>query len=230
MICGGSEAAVTPLSVAGFSAMRALSTRNDDPQTASRPWDRDRDGFVVGERAGVLILEEREHALHRGAKVLAELVGYAANSDAFHTNAPPEDGGGVRRVMELALEDAGLAPSAIQYLNAHATSTQLGDRAEAKAICDAFGDHPEHLLVSSTKSMTGHLLGAAGSLEAGLTVLALRDQVAPPTTNVEHLDEEAQHVHVIRNEALAMPMRYAMTNSFGFGGTNASLIFKKAEA
>ena len=182
MICGGSEAAVTPLSVAGFCAMRALLTRNDNPETASRPWDRDRDGFVLGEGAGVLILEEREHALSRGAKVLAEIVGYAANSDAFHTNAPPEDGRGVRRVMERPLEDAGLAPSAVQYLNAHATSTQLGDRAEAKAICEVFGEHTEHLLVSSTKSMIGHLLGAAGSLEAGLTILALRDQVAPPTT------------------------------------------------
>jgi len=169
--------------------MRALSTRNDDPETASRPWDRERDGFVLGEGAGVVILEEREHAVHRGAKVLAELVGYAANSDAFHTNAPPEDGRGVRRVMELAFEDAGLAHSAIGYLNAHATSTQLGDRAEAKAICDAFGDHAERLLVSSTKSMTGHLLGAAGSLEARLTVLALRDQVAPPTTNVLSVDD-----------------------------------------
>ena len=225
MICGGSEAAVTPLSVAGFSAMRALSTRNDDPQSASRPWDHDRDGFVLGEGAGVLILEEREHALRRGAKVLAGLVGYAANSDAFHTNAPPEDGRGVRRVMELALADAGLAPSAIQYLNAHATSTQLGDRAEAKAISDAFGDHAEHLLVSSTKSMTGHLLGAAGSLEAGLTVLALRDQVAPPTTNVCEVDD-ACHFRLIRDEPLRTTLDYVMTNSFGFGGTNASLIFR----
>jgi 3-oxoacyl-[acyl-carrier-protein] synthase II len=225
MICGGSEAAVTPLSVAGFSAMRALSTRNDDPETASRPWDRDRDGFVLGEGAGVLILEEREHAFRRGAKVLAELVGYAANSDAFHTNAPPEDGRGVRRVMELALQDAELGPSAIQYLNAHATSTQLGDRAEAKAICDAFGDHTENLLVSSTKSMTGHLLGAAGSLEAGLIVLALRDQVAPPTTNVRDLDD-ACRFRLIRDEALKTSLDYAMTNSFGFGGTNASLIFR----
>jgi len=225
MICGGSEAAVTPLSVAGFSAMRALSTRNDDPETASRPWDCDRDGFVLGEGAGVLILEEREHALRRGANVLAELVAYAANSDAFHTNAPPEDGRGVRRVMELALEDAGLAPSAIQYLNAHATSTQLGDRAEAKAICDAFRDHAENLLVSSTKSMTGHLLGAAGSLEAGLTVLALRDQVAPPTTNVCEVDG-ACRFRLIRDESLRTALEYAMTNSFGFGGTNASLIFR----
>jgi 3-oxoacyl-[acyl-carrier-protein] synthase II len=225
MICGGSEAAVTPLSVAGFSAMRALSTRNDDPETASRPWDRVRDGFVLGEGAGVLILEERDHALRRGARVLAELVGYAANSDAFHTNAPPEDGRGVRRVMELALEDAGLAPSAIGYLNAHATSTQLGDRAEAKAICDAFGDHAEQLLVSSTKSMTGHLLGAAGSLEAGLTVLALRDQVAPPTTNVREVDDVCRF-RLVRDKAFRTTLEYAMTNSFGFGGTNASLIFR----
>jgi 3-oxoacyl-[acyl-carrier-protein] synthase II len=229
MICGGSEAAVTPLSVAGFASMGALSTRNDDPPGASRPWDVGRDGFVVGEGAGILILEERGHAIGRGAPILAEIVGYGANSDAFHTNAPPDDGRGVRRVMQLALQDAGLMPSDLQYLNAHATSTPLGDRAEARAIAAAFRDHANHLFVSSTKSMTGHLLGGAGSLEAGITILALRDQVAPPTTNVEHLDEEAQYVHVICNEALALPMRYAMTNSFGFGGTNASLIFKKAD-
>ena len=226
MICGGSEAAVTPLSVAGFASMRALSTRNDDPAGASRPWDAARDGFVVGEGAGIVILEEREHAIRRGAVILAELVGYGANSDAFHTNAPPEDGRGVRRVMQLALQDAGLAPSDVQYLNAHATSTPLGDRAEALAIAAAFGDHAKNLFVSSTKSMTGHLLGGAGSLEAGIAVLALRDQVAPPTTNVDNLDEEAQRFRVIRNEAVSIPMRYAMTNSFGFGGTNASLIFR----
>jgi len=226
MICGGSEAAVTPLSVAGFASMRALSTRNDDPAGASRPWDAARDGFVVGEGAGIVILEEREHAIRRGAVILAELVGYGANSDAFHTNAPPEDGRGVRRVMQLALQDAGLALSDVQYLNAHATSTPLGDRAEALAIAAAFGDHAKNLFVSSTKSMTGHLLGGAGSLEAGIAVLALRDQVAPPTTNVDNLDEEAQRFRVIRNEAVSIPMRYAMTNSFGFGGTNASLIFR----
>ncbi|HEY1743593.1 MAG TPA: beta-ketoacyl-ACP synthase II, partial [Granulicella sp.] len=189
MICGGSEAAVTPLSIAGFAAMRALSTCNENPETASRPWDKRRDGFVAGEGAGVLVLEELESAQARGATILAELVGYAANSDAFHTNAPPEDGRGVRRVMQLALDRAGLAPADIQYLNAHATSTPLGDRAEARAIADAFGDHADKLLVSSTKSMTGHLLGGAGSLEAGITVLALRDQMAPPTTNIEQLDE-----------------------------------------
>jgi 3-oxoacyl-[acyl-carrier-protein] synthase II len=229
MICGGSEAAVTPLSVAGFAAMRALSTRNDDPAAASRPWDAERDGFVVGEGAGILILEEREHAVRRGAKIFAELIGYAANSDAFHTNAPPEDGRGIRRVMQLALQDANLNPPAIQYLNAHATSTPLGDRAEAVAIAAAFGDHAKNLLVSSTKSMTGHLLGGAGSLEAGITVLALRDQMAPPTINAHNLDEEARCFRVVVNQGKPSAINYAMTNSFGFGGTNASLIFKKAE-
>lgn len=226
MICGGSEAAVTPLSVAGFGAMRALSTRNDDPATASRPWDAGRDGFVVGEGAGILVIEEREHAIARGAKILAELVGYAANSDAFHTNAPPEDGRGVRRVMQLALEDAEVAPGDIQYLNAHATSTPLGDRAEAVAIQAVFGEHAAKLAVSSTKCMTGHLLGGAGSLEAGLTVLALRDQVAPPMINIESLEPEAEKFHAVLDSPFAMPMQYAMTNSFGFGGTNASLIFR----
>ncbi len=225
MICGGTEAAVTPLSVAGFSAMRALSTKNDMPHKASRPWDRLRDGFVLGEGAGILILEEREYALRRGAKILAELVGYAANSDAFHTNAPPEDGRGVKRAMESALQDAGVAPDQIQYLNAHATSTPLGDRAEAYAISAVFGERSSPLQVSSTKSMTGHLLGGAGSLEAGLTVLALRDQIMPPMINLDEADE-ACHFSVVRDRALSAPIEYAMTNSFGFGGTNASLIFR----
>ena len=228
MICGGSEAAVTPLSVAGFAAMRALSTRNESPETASRPWDSHRDGFVVGEGAGVLILEELEHAQNRGAAILAELVGYAANSDAFHTNAPPEDGRGVRRVMQLALERAGLRPMDIQYLNAHATSTPLGDRAEGQAIRDTFGDHTQSLLVSSTKSMTGHLLGGAGSLEAGITVLALRDQIAPPTTNIEELDQKCT-LNLVRDQGLPAEIRFAMSNSFGFGGTNASLVFQRWE-
>ncbi len=228
MICGGSEAAVTPLSVAGFAAMRALSTRNESPETASRPWDSHRDGFVVGEGAGVLILEELEHARNRGAAILAELVGYAANSDAFHTNAPPEDGRGVRRVMQLALERAGLRPMEIQYLNAHATSTPLGDRAEGQAIRDTFGDHTQSLLVSSTKSMTGHLLGGAGSLEAGITVLALRDQIAPPTTNIEELDQKCT-LNLVRDQGLPAEIRFAMSNSFGFGGTNASLVFQRWE-
>jgi 3-oxoacyl-[acyl-carrier-protein] synthase II len=226
MISGGAEAVVTPLAVAGFAAMRALSTRNADPETASRPWDAGRDGFVVGEGAGILILEERDHAVARGAKILAELVGYARNSDAYHANAPLEDGSGVRRVMELTLLDAGLKPGDIQYLNAHATSTPLGDKAEALAITNAFGAHTAKLAVSSTKSMTGHLLGGAGSLEAGLTVLALQHQLAPPTTNVFDPDEECKF-DLIRDTARAMPITYAMTNSFGFGGTNASLIFRR---
>lgn len=228
MICGGSEAAVTPLSVAGFAAMRALSTRNESPETASRPWDRQRDGFVVGEGAGVLILEELHHAQDRGATILAELVGYAANSDAFHTNAPPEDGRGVRRVMQLALDRARLSPAEVDYLNAHATSTPLGDRAEAQAISDTFGDHAGQLLVSSTKSMTGHLLGGAGSLEAGITVLALRDQIAPPTTNLEDADERCKFT-LVRDKGLSTRISIAMTNSFGFGGTNATLIFRRWE-
>ena len=190
------------------------------------PWDSHRDGFVVGEGAGVLILEELAHAQARGATILAELVGYAANSDAFHTNAPPEDGRGVRRVMQLALKSARLVPSEIQYLNAHATSTPLGDRAEAQAIADTFREHVETLLVSSTKSMTGHLLGGAGSLEAGITVLALRDQIAPPTTNINEVDERCK-LNLIRDKGLPAQMEFAMSNSFGFGGTNASLIFRR---
>ena len=223
MICGGTEAAVTPLGIAGFAAMRALSVRNDAPERASRPWDQGRDGFVVGEGAGILVLEDVEHASRRGASVLAELVGYAMTADAHHVTAPPEDGEGVARVMTAALEEAGLRPDAIQYLNAHATSTPLGDRAEATAIEHIFGADAG-LAVSSTKSMTGHLLGAAGALEAALTVLALRDQVAPPTTNLEIPDAD-NALNVIADCALPMPMTHAMTNSFGFGGTNASLIF-----
>ena len=226
MICGGAEASVTPLGVAGFAAMRALSTRNDDPQRASRPWDKDRDGFVVGEGAGILVIEERERALARGAVPLAEIVGYALNADAHHLTAPPDDGDGVKRVMQLALNDAKLEASRIQYLNAHATSTPLGDRGEAIAIASIFAGHTEKLAVSSTKSMTGHLLGGAGALEAGLTVLALRDQVAPPTINLDHQDEDIP-LNLLPHRSVTMPIEYAMTNSFGFGGTNASLIFTK---
>jgi 3-oxoacyl-[acyl-carrier-protein] synthase II len=227
MISGGSEAAVTPLSIAGFSAMRALSTRNDDPARASRPWDLGRDGFVTGEGAGILVLEEYSHARQRGAAILAEVVGYAANADAFHTNAPPEDGHGVQRVMELAFADARLVPHQISYLNAHATSTPLGDRAEAHAIHKVFGDRVHDLLVSSTKSMTGHLLGGAGSLEAGLTVLALRDQIAPPMTNLENVDP-ACAFKIVTKIPTPLAMEYAMSNSFGFGGTNAAIIFRNA--
>lgn len=225
MICGGSEAAITPLGMAGFCAMRAVSLRNDEPALASRPWDRDRDGFVLGEGAGVLVIEEREHALLRGAKPIAELIGYGRNSDAYHANAPLESGDGVRRVMELALADASISPSDIAYLNAHATSTLLGDRAEAAAIRSTFRDHARELAVSSTKSMTGHLLGGAGSLEAGFTVLALRDQIAPPTINLECPDID-YGLDFVPMTARPLSMRHAMTNSFGFGGGNASLIFR----
>ncbi len=226
MICGGTEASITPLGIAGFAAMRALSTRNDDPERASRPWDADRDGFVVGEGAGVLVIEERDNAVARGAHILAEIVGYGMSSDAHHPTAPPDDGDGVGRVMTTTLADAGLRPEHIGYLNAHATSTPLGDRAEASAIARIFGAHTEKLLVSSTKSMTGHLLGGAGALEAGLTILALRDQVAPPTINLERQDE-GNTLNLVPNHELPVAMQYAMTNSFGFGGTNACLVFAR---
>jgi|SRR6187402_143768 len=227
MIAGAAEAAVTPLSMAGFSAMKALSTRNNDPEHASRPWDVARDGFVTGEGAGILVLETLEHARARNAPVLAEIVGYAANADAFHTNAPPEDGSGIGRVMDLALVDAGISALDIAYLNAHATSTPLGDRAEATAISHVFSGNPD-LWVSSTKSMTGHLLGGAGSLEAGLSVLALRDQVAPPMTNLETADI-ACAFRLVVDQPRALELGHAMSNSFGFGGTNASLIFKRVQ-
>jgi len=226
MICGGAEAAITPLSVAGFSAMRALSTRNDAPEKASRPWDVGRDGFVVGEGAGILVIESRAHAIGRGAPILAEIVGYGMSADAHHPSAPPDDGDGVARVMSAALEDAALAPDTIDYLNAHATSTPLGDRAEAIAINRVFGDHARKLAVSSTKSMTGHLLGGAGALEAGLCVLAIRDQVAPPTINLDRPDE-GLGLNLVPNASARVTIGYAMTNSFGFGGTNACLILRR---
>jgi 3-oxoacyl-[acyl-carrier-protein] synthase II len=227
MICGGTEASITSLGVAGFAAMRALSTRNDDPAHASRPWDVERDGFVVGEGGGIVILEEADAAVQRGAPVLAELVGYGMSADAHHPTAPPDDGNGVIRGMTAALSDAKLSPSDIQYLNAHATSTPLGDKAEAIAIQRVFGDHAQRLAVSSTKSMTGHLLGGAGALEAGLTVLALRDQIAPPTINLDHPDPDIP-LDLVPHTAKHVAMQHAMTNSFGFGGTNATLIFKRA--
>ena len=227
MICGGAEACITPLGIAGFAAMRALSTRNDEPARASRPWDVERDGFVVGEGAGILVLEEDAHARRRDAPVLAELAGYGMSADAHHLTAPPEDGNGVARVMLATLEDAGLSPAQIQYLNAHATSTPLGDKAEATAIERVFGEHTPRMAISSTKSMTGHLLGGAGALEAGFTVLSLRDQIAPPTINLDRQDPGI-HLNLVPNHAQPVDMQYAMTNSFGFGGTNASLIFKRA--
>ena len=226
MICGGTEACITPMGIGGFAAMRALSTRNDEPQRASRPWDRDRDGFVVGEGAGMLILEELESARKRNARILAEIVGYGMSADAFHVTAPPDDGDGAYRVMRNALRDAGLRPEQIQYINAHGTSTEVGDRIETVAIKRAFGDHAYKLAVSSTKSMTGHLLGGAGGLEAGITVLALRDQIAPPTMNLDNPDALCD-LDYIPNSARPMKIEYALSNSFGFGGTNGCLIFKR---
>jgi 3-oxoacyl-[acyl-carrier-protein] synthase II len=226
MICGGTEACITPMGIGGFAAMRALSTRNDEPERASRPWDRDRDGFVVGEGAGILVLEELEFALRRGARIMAEIVGYGMSADAFHVTAPPPDGDGAYRVMRNSLRDAAIEPHQIDYINAHGTSTDVGDRAETMAIKRAFGDHAYKVAVSSTKSMTGHLLGGAGGLEAGITVLAIRDQIAPPTTNHENPDP-ACDLDYVPNEARPMKIEYALSNSFGFGGTNGSLIFKR---
>jgi 3-oxoacyl-[acyl-carrier-protein] synthase II len=206
--------------------MRALSTRNEEPERASRPWDRDRDGFVVGEGAGILVLEELEFARKRGAKIISEIVGYGMSADAFHVTAPPDNGDGAYRVMKNALKDAGIQPEQVDYINAHGTSTEVGDRAETQAIKRAFGDHAHKLAVSSTKSMTGHLLGGAGGLEAGLTVLAIRDQVAPPTVNYECPDPTCD-LDYVPNHARPMQIEYALSNSFGFGGTNGALIFKR---
>ena len=224
MIAGGAEAAITPMGVGGFAAMRALSTRNDDPAHASRPWDRDRDGFVMGEGAGILILEELEHARRRSAPILAEIVGYGMSADAYHMTQPaPEHEGGFR-VMRNALRDAKLDPSAIGYVNAHGTSTPLGDTLEAHAIRNLFG---KKVPVSSTKSMTGHLLGGAGGLEAGVTVLALRDQMLPPTINLDNQDPETENMDFVPNHARKTEFDYAMSNSFGFGGTNGALLFRR---
>jgi 3-oxoacyl-[acyl-carrier-protein] synthase II len=226
MICGGTEACITPMGIGGFAAMRALSTRNDEPERASRPWDRDRDGFVVGEGAGILVLEELEMAKSRGANILAEMAGYGMSADAFHVTAPPDNGDGAYRVMRNSMRDAGVQPEQIDYINAHGTSTEVGDRAETAAIKRAFGDHAYKVAVSSTKSMTGHLLGGAGGLEAGITVMAIRDQVAPPTINYENPDPQCD-LDYVPNQARPLKIDYALSNSFGFGGTNGSLIFKK---
>jgi len=226
MICGGTEACITPMGIGGFAAMRALSTRNDDPEHASRPWDCDRDGFVVGEGAGILVLEELGFARRRNARILAELVGYGMSGDAYHVTAPPDDGDGAYRVMRNALRDAHIAPERVEYINAHGTSTDVGDRAETAAIKRAFGGHAYKMAVSSTKSMTGHLLGGAGGLEAGITVMALRDQVAPPTIN--HLvPSQDCDLDYVPNQARPMAIEYALSNSFGFGGTNGCLIFRR---
>ena len=226
MICGGAEACITPMGIGGFAAMRALSTRNDEPERASRPWDRDRDGFVVGEGAGILILEELASARARNARILAEVVGYGMSGDAFHVTAPSSDGDGAYRVMRNALRDASLEPSQVQYVNAHGTSTDVGDRIETEALKRAFGAQASKLAVSSTKSMTGHLLGGAGGLEAGITVLAIRDQIAPPTINLDNPDPLCD-LDYIPNRARPMRIDYALSNSFGFGGTNGCLVFKR---
>ena len=226
MICGGTEAAITPMGVGGFAAMRALSQRNADPEHASRPWDKDRDGFIVGEGAGVLILEELEFAKQRNAPIIAELVGYGMSSDAFHITSPSEDGEGAFRVMRNAMRDAKVEPHKIAYINAHGTSTELGDKLETKSIKRAFGDHAYKLMVSSTKSMTGHLLGGAGGLEAGITALAVLKGIAPPTINHYSPDPECD-LDYVPNTARHADIEYALSNSFGFGGTNGSLIFKR---
>ena len=224
MVAGGAEATVSPLGLGGFAAMRALSTRNDDPKTASRPWDKDRDGFVLGEGAGVLVLEAYEHAKARGARIYAELAGYGRSADAGHMTAPNMDG--PRRAMLAALQNAQIAPDQVQYLNAHGTSTPLGDINETHAIKAAFGTHASHMVVSSTKSMTGHLLGAAGAVEAIYSVLALKNQIAPPTLNLDDPSDGCD-IDLVPKVAKARAIRYVLSNSFGFGGTNACLILKR---
>jgi 3-oxoacyl-[acyl-carrier-protein] synthase II len=226
MLAGGSEKASTPLGMAGFGAARALSTRNDNPQGASRPWDRDRDGFVLGDGAGVLVLEEYEHAKARGARIYAELIGFGMSDDAFHITAPPEGGAGAAAAMRNALNDAGIEGDAIDYINAHGTSTPAGDVAETQAIEQVFGEHARKLAISSTKSMIGHLLGAAGAVEAIFSVLAIRDNIAPPTINLESQDESCT-LDYVPNKARAMKIDTVLSNSFGFGGTNGSLIFRR---
>ena len=228
MFAGGTEAVITALAVGGFAAMRALSTRNDEPERASRPWDLNRDGFVMGEGAGVLILEERERAIARGAKIYCELTGYGMSSDAYHITSPSEDGSGMINVMRRALKDAGLQPSDIDYINAHGTSTPLGDKAESLAIKGVFGEHAYKLAVSSTKSMTGHLLGAAGGLEAAISALVVKEGMLPPTINHETPDPDCD-LDYVPNQARKQDVRHVLSNSFGFGGTNATLVFSRHE-
>jgi len=226
MIAGGSESTVCPLAIGGFGAARALSTRNDDPAAASRPWDKDRDGFVLGEGAGVMVLEEYEHARARGARIYCELIGYGKGADAYHMTAPTEDGSGAARCMNAALRDAGINPEQVDYINAHGTSTQLGDVAETRAVKTTFGDHARKLMVSSTKSMTGHLLGAAGGVEAVFTALTLARQAIPPTINLHEPDPECD-LDYVPNAARDARIEIALSNSFGFGGTNGTLIFRR---
>jgi 3-oxoacyl-[acyl-carrier-protein] synthase II len=226
MIVGGAEATITPMGVGGFGAMRALSTRNDEPERASRPFDKQRDGFVVGEGSGVLVIEELQHALDRGASIYAELVGYGLSADAYHMTAPSEDGDGAFRAMRMALDKAGIAPEDVDYINAHGTSTPHNDRIETLAIKRCFGDHARRVAISSTKSMHGHCLGAAGGIEAGICVLAIRHQLVPPTINLDHADPECD-LDYVPHRRRAMPIRHVLSNSFGFGGTNAALLFKR---
>jgi 3-oxoacyl-[acyl-carrier-protein] synthase II len=228
MIAGGSEAAITPMGVGGFAALRALSTRNEEPERASRPFDRDRNGFVIGEGAGLVVLEELEHARGRGAPIYAEIVGYGMSGDAYHMTAPPEDASGAVRVIQATLDDAQVPPTQVNYVNAHGTSTPPNDRIETKAVKIVFGEHAYKLAMSSTKSMTGHLLGAAGGLEAGITALAIKNQIIPPTTNLENPDPECD-LDYVPNEPREAKIDYALSNSFGFGGTNAALLFKRFE-
>ena len=226
MIAGGSEAAITPMGVGGFAAMRALSTRNEEPEKASRPFDRDRDGFVIGEGAGLVVLEELEQARQRGASIYAEIVGYGMSGDAYHITAPPEDGSGAIRAMRATLEDAGVDPTEVDYINAHGTSTPPNDRIETKAVKAVFGEHAYKLSMSSTKSMTGHLLGAAGGLEAGIAALAIKNQILPPTINLENPDPECD-LDYVPNQARKVDVNCVLSNSFGFGGTNAAILLKK---
>ena len=229
MVAGGSEAAITPLGVGGFAAMRALSTRNDEPTRACRPFDRDRDGFIIGEGAGVVILEEHDRAVKRGAAVYAELVGYGMSADAYHLTAPAEDGNGAQRVMRTAIDQAGITPDQVDYINAHGTSTPFNDRIETLAIKGCFGNHAHRLAISSTKSMTGHTLGAAGGLEAGIAALTVRDQLIAPTVNLETPDPDCD-LDYVPNVKRPTTINYALSNSFGFGGTNAALLFKRFDA
>ncbi len=226
MIAGGTEAVITPLGIGGFTAMKALSTRNNEPEKASRPFDADRDGFVIGEGAGILILESLENAIDRGVRIYAEIVGYGMTADAYHVTSPPPDANGAIRCMEMALRDAGLNPSEIDYINAHGTSTKQGDEIETKAIKNVFGDHAYKMAVSSTKSMTGHLLGAAGGIEAVITVFSIYKNIVPPTINLDNPDPECD-LDYVPYKSRVMEVNNALTNSFGFGGTNACLIFKK---
>jgi 3-oxoacyl-[acyl-carrier-protein] synthase II len=225
VITGGTESVICPLAVGGFSSMKALSTRNDSPTMASRPFDKDRDGFIMSEGSGMLVVEELEHALARGAKIYAEIIGYGASSDAYHIAAPPEDGEGAARCLRLALQDAGLRPEDIDYINAHGTSTPLNDRCETQAIKTVFGDHAKRLAVSSTKSMTGHMLGAAGGIEAAFTALSILEQIAPPTVNLQEASPECD-LDYVPNKARKMQIRAAMSNSFGFGGTNGVIVMQ----